>query len=67
MVVVCGDLDQTMVNLVAQRIKENHWNVKAEKLDAQVTKLLFTRISDADGGHGSRIFPTAIITLPTFL
>lgn len=33
--VVCGDLDQTMVNLVAQRIKENHWNAQAEKFDAQ--------------------------------
>lgn len=34
--VVCGDLDQTMVDLVAQRIKENGWQAKAERLDAQV-------------------------------
>ncbi|CAD6591728.1 MAG: hypothetical protein ASARMPREDX12_005395 [Alectoria sarmentosa] len=33
--VVCGDLDQTMVDLVAQRIKENGWQAKAERLDAQ--------------------------------
>lgn len=38
MSVVCGDLDQTMVDLVAQRIKENGWHAKAEKLDAQVTR-----------------------------
>lgn len=36
MTVVCGDLDQTMVDLVEQRIKENGWQVKAELLDAQV-------------------------------
>ena len=34
--VVCGDLDQTMVDMVAQRIKENSWPATAEKLDAQV-------------------------------
>ena len=37
--VVCGDLDQTMVDLAAQRIKENGWPAKAELLDAQVTKI----------------------------
>ena len=36
MSVVCGDLDQNMVDLVAQRIKENGWQAKAERLDAQV-------------------------------
>lgn len=36
--VVCGDLDQTMVDLAAQRIKENGWQAKAERLDAQVLR-----------------------------
>ena len=40
--VVCGDLDQTMVDLAAQRIKENGWPAKAELLDAQVTTFLFS-------------------------
>lgn len=37
--VVCGDLDQTMVDMVAQRIKENGWQAKAERLDAQVLRI----------------------------
>ena len=40
--VVCGDLDQTMVDMVADRIQENGWPAKAERLDAQVIKTLFT-------------------------
>lgn len=40
--VVCGDLDQTMVDLAAQRIKENGWPAKAELLDAQVTTFPFS-------------------------
>ena len=39
--VVCGDLDQTMVDLVAQRIEENGWQAKAEQLDAQVLRNRF--------------------------
>ncbi len=38
MSVVCGDLDQTMVDLAAQRIEENGWQAKAERLDAQVLR-----------------------------
>lgn len=34
--IICGDLDQTMVDLAAQRIKEHGWQAKAEQLDAQV-------------------------------
>jgi ubiquinone/menaquinone biosynthesis C-methylase UbiE len=33
--VVCGDLDQTMVDLSEQRIKANGWNAVAKCLDAQ--------------------------------
>ncbi len=34
--VVCGDLDQTMVELSEQRIKANNWkNAQAKRLDAQ--------------------------------
>lgn len=40
--VVCGDLDQTMVDLAAERIRENGWPATAERLDAQVVKDLFT-------------------------
>ena len=34
--VVCGDIDQTMVELAAERIREHGWPAKAERLDAQV-------------------------------
>ena len=34
--VVCGDLDQTMVDMVAERILENGWPARAERVDAQV-------------------------------
>ena len=33
--VICGDLDQTMVELSGQRIKENGWNAQAKRIDAQ--------------------------------
>ena len=39
--VVCGDLDQTMIDLAAERIRENGWPAKAERLDAQVMRDLF--------------------------
>ena len=38
MSVVCGDLDQIMVDLAAQRVREHGWQAKAERLDAQVPK-----------------------------
>ena len=38
--VVCGDIDQTMVDLAAERIRENGWWARAERMDAQVTKSL---------------------------
>ena len=41
--VVCGDLEQTMVDLVAQRIKEHGWPAKAERLNAQVRELFHVR------------------------
>lgn len=28
--VICGDLDQTMVEMTAQRIKENAWRAEAQ-------------------------------------
>ena len=34
---VCGDLDQTMVELAARRILEHGWRATAESVDAQVT------------------------------
>ena len=40
--VVCGDLDEIMVDLAAERIRENGWPAKAERLDAQVTRDSFT-------------------------
>jgi ubiquinone/menaquinone biosynthesis C-methylase UbiE len=33
--VVCGDLDQTMVELSEQRIKANGWNAQVKRIDAQ--------------------------------
>ena len=39
--VVCGDLDQTMVDLAAERIREKGWPAKAERLDAQVITIIF--------------------------
>ena len=33
--VVCGDLDQTMVDLARQRLQVNGWNARAERIDAQ--------------------------------
>ena len=36
--VACGDLDQTMVDLAAERIREHGWQAKAERLDAQVQR-----------------------------
>lgn len=42
--VVCGDLEQTMVDLAAQRIKERGWQAKAERLDAQVRELSHVQI-----------------------
>ena len=41
---MCGDLDQTMVDMVAQRIKENGWPATAEKLDAQVINDVFYQV-----------------------
>ena len=43
--VVCGDLDQIMVDLAAERIRKNGWPAKAERLDAEVTRDLFTFFS----------------------
>ena len=36
--VVCGDLDQTVVELAGERIREKGWKAKAERLDAQVKR-----------------------------
>lgn len=33
--VVCGDLDQTMVDFARQRIETKGWNAQAERVDAQ--------------------------------
>ena len=38
--VVCGDLDQTMIDLAAERIRENGLSARAELLDAHVTREL---------------------------
>ena len=39
--VVCGDLDQTMVDMAADRIRENGWPARAERLDAQVRLFMY--------------------------
>ena len=33
--VICGDIDQTMIDLSIQRIQTNSWNAQARLLDAQ--------------------------------
>ena len=53
--VVCGDLDQTMVNLVAKRIKENSWPATAEKLDAQVTKDVLCHVTCVLGADNDMV------------
>jgi tRNA1(Val) A37 N6-methylase TrmN6 len=51
--VVCGDLEERMIQFVSERIKANAWNAEAKIVDAQVCPVINIHHSTTGGSRFS--------------
>ena len=61
--VVCGDIDQTMVDLTSQRVRENVWKVQVERLDAQAVSYQDTHFSHVLMNFGPQLMSDPMLAL----
>ena len=64
--VVCGDLDQTMVDLADQRIKTNGWNAQAERVDSQALIYEDCHFTHVLMNFGPQLMPDPMLALKGF-